>query len=213
MYMLYIVLFFIIVNSQSSTYTRFVGGQGELTMWSDNTTGGSYKIDTLDSPDNVYLVAMNSYALNNYVANPAELCGACIRVYYQSQSVVVKIVNELPDPSRGAGDLDISLAAWQVLTTEPPGVLENIGWLFELCPNRGALSYLWKSGSSQYWAGVQVRGYGGILTGLAVNYNSVDRTAYNYFVGNQGFGQGPFDITTYYANGWNTTDYNIPLNG
>eukprot|EP01123_Difflugia_compressa_P000060 TRINITY_DN1012_c0_g1_i1.p1 TRINITY_DN1012_c0_g1~~TRINITY_DN1012_c0_g1_i1.p1 ORF type:complete len:214 (-),score=29.95 TRINITY_DN1012_c0_g1_i1:60-701(-) len=209
---LFIGIFFYFVNADSH-YDRFKGGQGEVTMWSDNPTGGSCLLDPLDSPDNTYFVAMNSFALNNYGQNPAELCGACIRVYYQDKSVVVKIVNELPDAGRGPGDLDISLAAWQALTSDPPGILNNIGWLFELCPNRGALSYLWKSGSTAYWAGVQVRGYGGILTGLAVNYNNVARMPYNYFVGNSGFGNGPFSITTYYANGWNTTDYNVPLNG
>jgi len=57
--------------------------------------------------------------------------------------------------------------------------------LFELCPTTGPLSYKWKEGSSAYWAGIQVRGYGGILTGVDVDYKPVGRMPYNYyFVGN-----------------------------
>ncbi|KAJ3359357.1 hypothetical protein GGF31_004139, partial [Allomyces arbusculus] len=66
-------------------------------------------------------------------------------------------------------------------------------------------------GSSQWWAGVEIRNHKKPVVSVTVNGQKPARQMYNYFVSNSGFGAGPFKIVTQLSDGSTITDTNIPL--
>ncbi|KAJ3359482.1 hypothetical protein GGF32_009209 [Allomyces javanicus] len=199
-----------LAKRHTSTYNYLKNGVGKMTFWTERGDSGGQCM--LDPPANQMAVALGTNGLDNFGKNLASMCGVCIRIHNGAKSVVAHIINKLPDADRGPGDLDVTGPVWRALTTIPPGELYNIKWEVVNCPDvSGPLSYKWKDGSSQWWAGIQIRNHKKPVVSVTVNGQKPARQMYNYFVSNTGFGKGPFTVVTQLNDGTTITDKNIPL--
>ncbi|KNE65268.1 hypothetical protein AMAG_10912 [Allomyces macrogynus ATCC 38327] len=200
----------VLAKRGASYYNFLKSGAGKTTYWTDRPD--SWGQCLLDPPANGMAVALATNGLDNWGSNPASMCGACIRIHNGAKSAVARVINKLPDGGRGAGDLDVSSAVWYALTNKAPGELYDVTWEVVDCPDAsGPLVYKWKDGSSQWWAGVEIRNHRKPVLSVTVNGQRPTRQMYNYFVANSGFGPGPVTIQTVLSDGTSITDYNIPL--
>ena len=180
-------------------------GSGEATYYDADGTGNcSFPADP------TFLVA----AMNTADYGTADYCGACVEVTGPRGSVVVRIVDRCPGCAKG--DLDLSQTAFEAIAPLSAGRVD-ISWREAPCPVSGDLSYELKSGSSQYYAAIQVRNARYRVKKFEVaaagtgQYDEVDRVVYNYFVATQGLGKGPFDFRTTDSRGHVVEDTNIML--
>ncbi|MEV0177208.1 expansin EXLX1 family cellulose-binding protein [Streptomyces sp. NPDC050803] len=143
---------------------------------------------TYGPTDDVMTAAMNTA---DYETSKA--CGAYVRVRAASgATITVRITNECPAPC-APGQLDLSAQAFAKLATPSTGQIP-ITWSL-LSPDVSApLSLRYKTGSSQYWCGIQVIGHRNPVARLEVRtgsgWSSLPRTEYNYFLSEQGGGCG-----------------------
>ncbi|KAJ3361838.1 hypothetical protein GGF31_002015 [Allomyces arbusculus] len=199
-----------LAKRHTSTYNYLQNGVGKMTFWTES--GDSNGQCLLDPPANQMAVALATDGLDNFGKNLASMCGVCIRIHNGDKSVVAHVINKLPDADRGPGDLDVTGPVWRALTTIPPGQLFDIKWEVVDCPDvSGPLVYKWKDGSSQYWAGIEIRNHKKPVVSVSVNGIKAPRKMFNYFVSDSGFGSGPFTVVTQLSDGSTITDYNVPL--
>lgn len=142
----------------------------------------------------VLTAAMNAADYNN-----SQACGSYIEVtnLNTSQTVVVRIDDQCP--GCGVGDVDLSEQAFGKISPMSAGIIP-IRWKYVDGPSTPAKVYF-KEGSSQWWAGVQVREHRNPIasvayrrTGSGSAYANLPREAYNYFIASSGMGTGPYDL-------------------
>ena len=139
--------------------------------------------------DDVMTAAMNT---TDYETSMA--CGAYILVRAASgASVTVRITNECPGDC-APGQVDLSAQAFAKIADPVAGRIP-ITWSLLSPANADTLSVRYKTGSSQYWCGIQVIGHRNPLARLEVRTSSgswvrLARTEYNYFLSEQGSGCG-----------------------
>ena len=143
--------------------------------------------------------AVLTAAMNAADYNGSQACGAYIEVtnLNTQQTVVVRIDDQCP--GCGVGDVDLSQEAFAKIS--PLGVGQiPITWKYVSGPSSPAKVYF-KEGSSQWWAGIQVREHRNPVAALAYRatgsgaaYNNLGREAYNYFIAPNGMGAGPYDL-------------------
>ncbi|WP_338899473.1 expansin EXLX1 family cellulose-binding protein [Streptomyces sp. TG1A-60] len=134
--------------------------------------------------DDVMTAAMNT---TDYEVSQA--CGAYVRVRAAGgASVTVRITNECPSPCK-PGQLDLSAQAFAKLADPSRGQIP-ITWNLLSPDAADTLSIRYKTGSSQYWCGVQVIGHRNPVARLEVgdgsDWTRLPRTEYNYFLSEQG---------------------------
>ncbi|KNE66365.1 hypothetical protein AMAG_11508 [Allomyces macrogynus ATCC 38327] len=141
------------------------------------------------------------------------MSGVCIRIHNGDKSIVAHVINKLPDADRGPGDLDVTGPVWRTLMTIPPGQLFDVKWEVVDCPDvSGPLVYKWKDGSSQYWAGIEIRNHNKPVVSVTVNGIKGPRKMFHDFVSDSGFGSaGQFTVVTTFSDGISITDYNVLL--
>lgn len=137
--------------------------------------------------DDLMIAAMNT---KDY--DTSKACGASVLVRSGGASVTVRITNECPAPCE-PGQLDLSAQAFAKLADASRGRVP-ITWTL-LSPARpDTVSIRYKTGSSQYWCGIQAIGHRNPLARLEVRsgggWRQLPRTEYNYFLSEQGTGCG-----------------------
>jgi expansin (peptidoglycan-binding protein) len=143
------------------------------------------------TPDDLLVAAMNQ---TDYAASAA--CGGCIRATGPEGEVTVRVVDRCPECP--AGDVDFSPEAFERLAPLSAGRVP-IGWHWVACDVDGPLTYHFKDGSNPYWTAVQVRNHRHLVASFAFRVSGgewvdVPRVDYNYFVYDQGMGDGPYDF-------------------
>ena len=132
-------------------------------------------------------------AMNTADYETSKACGAYVRVRAASgASVTVRIVNECPGDC-AVGQLDLSVQAFAKLAAPAAGRIA-VSWELVSPADAGTLSVRYKTGSSQYWCGVQVLGHRNPVARLEVRagngWLALPRTSYNYFLSEKGSGCG-----------------------
>lgn len=132
-------------------------------------------------------------AMNHTDYESAKACGAYVLVRASNgASVTVRITNECPAPCK-PGQLDLSAQAFAKLAAPSRGQIP-ITWSLLSPGTSDTLSIRYKTGSSQYWCGIQVIGHRNPVARLEVrkggSWTPLPRTEYNYFLSEQGGGCG-----------------------
>ncbi|MCX4762948.1 RlpA-like double-psi beta-barrel domain-containing protein [Streptomyces sp. NBC_01275] len=132
-------------------------------------------------------------AMNTADYETSKACGAYVLVRAAGgASVTVRITNECPAPC-APGQLDLSTQAFARLAALSAGRIP-ITWSLVSPSVSNTISIRYKTGSSQYWCGVQALGHRNPLARLEVRtsggWRALPRTEYNYFLSEQGSGCG-----------------------
>ncbi|GKQ36653.1 RlpA-like double-psi beta-barrel domain-containing protein [Streptomyces sp. A012304] len=132
-------------------------------------------------------------AMNTADYETSKACGAYVRVRAASgASVTVRITNECPAPC-APGQLDLSTQAFAKLADLSVGRIA-ITWTLLSPSTTDTVSLRYKTGSSQYWCGIQALGHRNPLARLEIRtgdgWTALPRTEYNYFLSERGTGCG-----------------------
>ncbi|MFD5266365.1 expansin EXLX1 family cellulose-binding protein [Streptomyces sp. NPDC058335] len=132
-------------------------------------------------------------AMNHTDYETSKACGAYIRVRAVSgASVTVKVTNECPLPC-APGQLDLSKQAFAKLGALSAGEL-SITWSLLSPSTSDTVAVRYKTGSTQYWCGIQVVGHRNPVARLEVRadgaWRPLPRAEFNYFLSEQGTGCG-----------------------
>ncbi|MFJ9559991.1 expansin EXLX1 family cellulose-binding protein [Streptomyces fuscichromogenes] len=132
-------------------------------------------------------------AMNTADYETAKACGAFVSVRAASgTAITVRITNECPAPC-AVGQLDLSRQAFAKLAPLSAGRIP-ITWSLLSPATSDTVSIRYKTGSTQYWCGIQAIGHRNPLARLEVRTSSgwltLARTEYNYFLSEQGTGCG-----------------------
>ncbi|WBP84778.1 expansin EXLX1 family cellulose-binding protein [Kitasatospora cathayae] len=142
-------------------------------------------------------------AMNHTDYETSKACGAYVQVHAANgASVTVRIVNECPLPC-APGQLDLSHEAFAKLADLSVGRLP-ISWSLLSPGEPGTMSVRYKTGSTQWWCGIQVIGHRNPVAALEVRtgggWRQLTRTDYNYFLSPDGGGcGGPIRVTDIYG--------------
>jgi expansin (peptidoglycan-binding protein) len=177
---------------------------GEGTYYDADGTGNcSFPADSTRM-----VAAMNAVDYDN-----ASWCGACLAVSGPSGDVTVRVTDQCPGCKKG--DLDLSKEAFAKIAALSAGRVP-ISWHEVACDVTGSLAYEFKSGSSQYYAAIQVRNHRYPIAKLeamtpTAPYKSIGRVDYNYFVASGGLGPGPYSLRVTDTRGNVVEDANIAV--
>jgi expansin (peptidoglycan-binding protein) len=132
-------------------------------------------------------------AMNHTDYESSKACGAYVLVRAANgASVTVQITNECPLPC-APGQLDLSKQAFAKLAGLSAGRIP-ITWSLLSPGTSDTISIRYKTGSSQWWCGIQAIGHRNPLARLEVRtsdgWRRLPRTDYNYFLSEQGSGCG-----------------------
>ncbi|MFD5828920.1 expansin EXLX1 family cellulose-binding protein [Lentzea sp. NPDC060358] len=118
-------------------------------------------------------------------------CGAHLLVRAGGQSVTVRVTNLCPECR--AGHLDLSAEAFARLAPPVKGEIP-ITWTLVSPQTQKPVAIRYKSGSSQYWCGIQVIDHRNPVARLEVRaggqWRRLERAEYNYFLSETGAGCG-----------------------
>jgi expansin (peptidoglycan-binding protein) len=151
----------------------------------DSDGGGACSYDPGPDP---LTAAMNWSDYEN-----SQACGAYVLVRAANgASLTVRITNLCPAPCR-VGQLDLSAEAFARLAPPSAGEIPITWTLVSPAVSKG-ISFRYKSGSSQYWCGIQVIDHRNPVARLEVQSGGqwvrLPRTEYNYFLSENGSGCG-----------------------
>ncbi len=156
------------------------------------------------TPDDLMVGAMNHV---DYAASAS--CGACVRI---EDTIVVRIVDQCPECPEG--DIDLSPSAFAAIAPLETGRVA-VSWQYVPCPVEGPVVYHFKEGSNPWWTAVQIRNHRNAIARLEVQqagaWVDVARVDYNYFVKEDGMGQGPLAFRITDIDGHTLEDADIPL--
>ncbi|HTI27453.1 MAG TPA: expansin EXLX1 family cellulose-binding protein [Kutzneria sp.] len=151
----------------------------------DSDGGGACSYDP--SPDPL-TAAMNSTDFEG-----SQACGAYVLVKAAGgASLTVRITNLCPAPCR-VGQLDLSAAAFARLAPPVKGEIP-VTWTLVSPALSKNISIRYKTGSSQWWCGIQVVDHRNPVARLEVQvggqWQQLHRADYNYFLSENGAGCG-----------------------
>jgi expansin (peptidoglycan-binding protein) len=159
------------------------------------------------SPDDLMVAAMNAV---DYAGS--AVCGSCVRIQGPDGSVDVRIVDQCPECP--AGDIDLSPEAFALIAPLESGRV-SISWEPISCAVDGPLVYHFKDGSNPWWTAVQIRNHRQAIATFEVlegnAWVQVPRVDYNYFVDDDGMGEGPLSFRVTDVLGNVVEDSGIPL--
>ena len=139
-------------------------------------------------------------------------CGSCARIEGPDGTVDVRIVDQCPECPEG--DIDLSPEAFALIAPLEQGRVP-IEWQYVSCPVDGPIVYHFKDGSNQWWTAVQIRNHRHAIDRFEVlqgdEWVEVTRLDYNYFVKEDGMGEGPFSFRVTDVRGEVLVDDGIPL--
>jgi len=126
----------------------------------------------------------------------SAVCGACFDVSGPKGKVTLRIVDLCPGCEKG--HLDLSEQAFAKIADKVNGRV-SITYQAVACDVKGAMSFEFKDGSSQYWTAIQVRNHRLPITKLEYKQNGtftdMPRAEYNYFIDDMGVGVQPDGLT------------------
>jgi expansin (peptidoglycan-binding protein) len=139
---------------------------------------------------------------NLYVAlSPSEYagaggCGAYLDVTGRKGTVRVKVVDQCPECA--TGHLDLSRQAFARIDDPVKGQVP-VRYKGVVNPALAApMSFVVKSGSSQWWLAILVNDHGNALSAVEVragsSWRALARQDYNYWLADSGAGKGPFTL-------------------
>lgn len=181
---------------------------GEGTYYGGGYKGGCAMLDPI-SKDDYWIVAMNLEDYNN-----AQLAGAYIEVTGESGTINMLVTDLLPEGKKG--DLDLYVEAFPLIA---PAIKGRVPVSWKIIPLNSAenapMSYKFKTGSSQFWCGVQVRNHRYPINKLEYldadgNFVEIPRKHYNYFESDK-MGAGPFTFRITDIYGQSVIERDIPL--
>jgi len=151
----------------------------------DSNGGGACSYDP--SPDPL------TAAMNEADFEGSQACGAYVLVQAAGgASLTVRITNLCPAPCR-VGQLDLSAAAFARLAPPVKGEIP-ITWTLVSPALSKNISIRYKTGSTQWWCGIQVVDHRNPVARLEVQvggqWQQLHRTDYNYFLSENGAGCG-----------------------
>jgi expansin len=151
-------------------------------------------------------------AMNHVDYAGSAVCGACVRIDGPNGSVDVRIVDQCPECPEG--NIDLSPDAFAKIAALEAGRVP-IAWQYIECNVDGPIVYHFKDGSNAYWTAVQLRNHRNAIARFEVQqagaWVEVARVDYNYFVKDDGMGEGPFDFRITDVAGNVLEDHGIPL--
>ncbi|XVV01233.1 expansin EXLX1 family cellulose-binding protein [Actinosynnema sp. CA-248983] len=158
--------------------------EGVATFY-DSDGGGACLYDPGPDP---LTAAMNWADYEN-----SNACGAYVLVRAANgKSITVRITNLCPAPCR-VGQLDLSAEAFAMLAEPVRGEIP-ITWELVSPDLSSRIALRYKTGSSQWWCGIQVIDHRNPVARLEVRtsrgWKSLSRTEYNYFLAEDGAGCG-----------------------
>lgn len=153
-------------------------------------------------------------AINRKDFNKAAMCGAYLHIMGAKGEAVVRVVDICPGCK--AGGLDLNKPAFAKVADIGKG-RDVIRWELASPSITTPVQYHFKSGSSGYWTGIQIRNHRNPIAKLEYRkadgtWASIARSPYNYFVQKSpSLGTGPytFRLTDFYGN--ILIDQDIPL--
>jgi expansin (peptidoglycan-binding protein) len=179
--------------------------EGEATYYDFADGSGNCGFDA--TPDDLMVGAMN----NSDYAESAT-CGSCVRIDGPDGSVDIRIVDRCPECPQG--DIDLSPEAFARIAAIEAGRVP-ISWEYISCPVQGPVVYHFKDGSNAWWTAVQIRNHRNGIARFEVEQDGqfveVGRVDYNYFVKDDGMGEGPFSFRITDVLGNVIEDQGIPL--
>ena len=151
-------------------------------------------------------------AMNHVDYAGSAVCGSCVRIDGPDGSVDVRIVDQCPECPQG--DIDLSPEAFALIAPLAAGRVP-ITWQYVSCPVSSPVVYHFKDGSNPYWTAVQIRNHRHAIATFAVEQDGawvdVARLDYNYFVKDDGMGEGPLSFRITDVLGNVLEDSGIPL--
>ena len=157
-----------------------------------------------------YMVA----AMNETDYGTAAWCGACLAVTGPMGTITIRVVDECPGCAKGG--LDLSETAFGMLAPLAQGVIP-ITWHEVPCAVTGPIQYEFQSGTSQYYAAIQIRNatypIATVEAKQGSGYTPLAKQSYNYYVASSGLGPGPYDLRVTDARGEVVEDTGVALLG
>ncbi|GGU82093.1 hypothetical protein GCM10010178_85820 [Lentzea flava] len=122
----------------------------------------------------------------------SKACGAYVLVKANGKSITVRVTNLCPAPCR-VGQLDLSKEAFARLANPQQGEIA-VTWTLVSPPLEKKISLRYKTGSSQWWCGIQAIDHRNPVARLEVQaggqWKELKRAEYNYFLSENGAGCG-----------------------
>ncbi len=181
------------LHSGEATYYTFADGSGNCSFPA--------------TPNDLMVGAMNAV---DYAGS--AVCGTCVRIDGPNGSVDVRIVDQCPECAQG--DIDLSPEAFELIAPIESGRVE-IEWTYISCPVSGPVVYHFKDGSNPWWTAVQLRNHRHAVVKFeyfdGTDFVDVPRVDYNFFVREQGMGEGPLTFRVTDVVGNQLVDEGIPL--
>ncbi|HST85129.1 MAG TPA: expansin EXLX1 family cellulose-binding protein [Kineosporiaceae bacterium] len=161
---------------------------------------------SFDASSDLMVGAMNQADYEN-----SQACGAYLSVTGPNGKVTIRIVDRCPECPVGA--IDLSQQAFAKIAPVSAGQV-SISWRLLSPAKLGPVAYRYKTGSSQYWCGIQVRNHRNPVRSVQVksggSWKTLERQEYNYFLSNNGAGcGGTIRVTDIYGN--RVTDSGIKI--
>lgn len=147
-------------------------------------------------------------AMNTPQYDDSAACGMCVDVTGPKGSVRVRIVDRCPECD--TGHLDLSREAFAKIANMQDGRV-NVTWTPVSCDVSGNLEYHFKNGSNPWWTAIQVRNHRLPIKKLewkrgTGGWNDIRREDYNYFVNDEGMGDGSFQLRVTASDGQQVED-------
>ncbi|NUP06594.1 MAG: hypothetical protein HOW73_11105 [Polyangiaceae bacterium] len=163
--------------------------EGEATYY--DFADGSGNCSFPATPDDLLVGAMNHA---DYAGSAA--CGTCAEVSGPNGSVTVRVVDQCPECPQG--DIDLSPEAFEQIAALEAGRVP-IQWRYVACDVDGPIVYHFKEGSNPWWVAIQIRNHRTPIQSVEAkdesgNYVSLVRADYNFFLKEDGLGEGPFSL-------------------
>ena len=180
---------------------------GEGTFYGGGYTGGHAMLDPVSH--DYWIVAMNH---SDY--NEAQLAGAYLEVTGELGTIHMLVTDELPEGKKG--DLDLFTDAFPLIAPVEKGRVPVSWKIIPLDSAENApISFKYKTGSTEFWCGVQVRNHRYPITKLEYldkngEFVEIPRRPYNYFE-TRDMGKGPFTFRITDIYGQVIIDKDIPL--
>ena len=135
--------------------------------------------------------------VSNEYSQSGGVCDACILIKTAlGRSIVARVVTY--GVEQEPGDIDVSPNVFDAINEDE--FPRSMTWEFAKCPDTGALSYEFKSGSNPFWTALWVRNPRSPITNVEVQadgdaaYQTLARETDGSLVDATGFGSGAFTL-------------------
>lgn len=180
---------------------------GFATFYGGGYEGGCAMLDPVSM--DYWITAMNIFDYND-----AQLAGAYLEVTGELGTIKVLVTDLLPEGQKG--DLDLYVDAFPLIAPAEKGKVPVTWKIIPLDTAENApVCYKYKTGSSAFWCGVQVRNHRYPIAKLEYldasgNFVELPRRQYNYFESDS-MGAGPYTFRLTDIYGSVIVDENIPF--